>query len=126
MKSTVFLICLIFRLILTVQSHNSPPAEREIRRKISLQTPPLPPGDSSTLHLRPDGSSFKIALFADLHFGENSWTDWGPRQDVNSVKVMSTVLDEEHPGYDIIHNFFFSDRLVSGLNYTFRDDNTLD
>lgn len=44
------------------------------------------------------GSPFKIALFADLHFGEDAWMDWGPIQDVNSVKVMSTVLDKEKPG----------------------------
>ncbi|XP_030517632.2 probable inactive purple acid phosphatase 16 isoform X2 [Rhodamnia argentea] len=45
------------------------------------------------------GSPFKIALFADLHFGEDAWTDWGPRQDVNSVCVMSTVLDDEVPDF---------------------------
>ncbi|XP_056158956.1 probable inactive purple acid phosphatase 16 isoform X1 [Syzygium oleosum] len=45
------------------------------------------------------GSPFKIALFADLHFGEDAWTDWGPRQDVNSVQVMSTVLDDEVPDF---------------------------
>jgi hypothetical protein len=43
-------------------------------------------------------SGFKIALFADLHYGENAWTDWGPAQDVNSDHVMSTVLDSENPG----------------------------
>ncbi|XP_071735410.1 probable inactive purple acid phosphatase 16 [Rutidosis leptorrhynchoides] len=46
-----------------------------------------------------DGSSFKVALFADLHFGENAWTDWGPTQDVNSVNVMSTILDVESPDF---------------------------
>lgn len=46
----------------------------------------------------PKGSPFKIALFADLHFGEDAWTDWGPKQDVNSIGVMSTVLDKEKPG----------------------------
>lgn len=45
------------------------------------------------------GSPFKIALFADLHFGEDAWTDWGPKQDLNSVKVMSSVLDNEHPDF---------------------------
>lgn len=46
----------------------------------------------------PQGSPFKIALFADLHFGEDAWTDWGPKQDVKSIRVMSAVLDEEKPG----------------------------
>lgn len=51
----------------------------------------------SRLRVR-EGSRFKIAIFADLHFGEDSWTDWGPRQDENSVNVMSKVLDAETPG----------------------------
>ncbi|XP_057506193.1 probable inactive purple acid phosphatase 16 isoform X1 [Actinidia eriantha] len=58
---------------------------------LSLRTSP-----ENQLRLAP-GAPFKIALFADLHFGENAWTDWGPRQDVNSLKVMSTVLDKEKP-----------------------------
>ena len=40
------------------------------------------------------GAPFKIALFADLHFGEATSTDWGPLQDVNSARVMNTVLDD--------------------------------
>ena len=44
------------------------------------------------------GAPFKIALFADLHFGEATSTDWGPLQDVNSTRVMNTVLDDETPG----------------------------
>lgn len=43
-------------------------------------------------------SSFKIAIFADLHFGEDGWTKWGPRQDVKSQKAMSSLLDHENPG----------------------------
>ncbi|GAU34350.1 hypothetical protein TSUD_20570 [Trifolium subterraneum] len=33
-------------------------------------------------------AAFKIALFADLHFGEDSWTNWGPLQDIHSVKFV--------------------------------------
>lgn len=44
------------------------------------------------------GAPFKIALFADLHFGEDAWTEWGPRQDLNSLRVMSSVVDTEQPG----------------------------
>ncbi|GMY19077.1 probable inactive purple acid phosphatase 16 isoform X1 [Fagus crenata] len=47
------------------------------------------------------GAPFKIALFADLHFGENAWTEWGPQQDVNSIQVMNTVLDDETPDFVI-------------------------
>ena len=44
------------------------------------------------------GAPFKIALFADLHYGEATSTDWGRLQDVNSTRVMNTVLDDETPG----------------------------
>uniref|UniRef100_A0A7N2R7A5 Calcineurin-like phosphoesterase domain-containing protein n=1 Tax=Quercus lobata TaxID=97700 RepID=A0A7N2R7A5_QUELO len=47
------------------------------------------------------GAPFKIALFADLHFGEATSTDWGPLQDVNSTRVMNTVLDDETPDFVI-------------------------
>ncbi|KAJ6778814.1 INACTIVE PURPLE ACID PHOSPHATASE 16-RELATED [Salix koriyanagi] len=58
------------------------------------------PEEMKSLRVRA-GAPFKIALFADLHFGENAWTDWGPQQDVNSVKVMSSVLDDESPDFVI-------------------------
>lgn len=38
---------------------------------------------------------FQIAIFEDLHFGENAWTQWGPQQDIWTTKVMNTVLDLE-------------------------------
>ncbi|MCI00736.1 putative inactive purple acid phosphatase, partial [Trifolium medium] len=44
-----------------------------------------------------EGAAFKVALFADLHFGEDAWTNWGPLQDIHSVNVMNTVLDYETP-----------------------------
>ena len=54
------------------------------------------------------GAAFKIAVFADLHFGENAWSDWGPDQDVNSVEVMNTVLDNETPTGDFITSFLIN------------------
>ncbi|KAM1079646.1 hypothetical protein ACFX2B_014190 [Malus domestica] len=53
--------------------------------------------------LRPGAADapFKIALFADLHFGEAESTEWGPLQDVNSTRVMSSVLDHETPEFVI-------------------------
>ena len=54
------------------------------------------------------GAAFKIAVFADLHFGENAWSDWGPDHDVNSVKVMNTVLDNETPTGDFIISFLIN------------------
>ena len=53
-------------------------------------------------------SSFKIAMFADLHFGENAWEAWGPAQDVNSTAVMSKLLDQESPGAIKPHAPLFS------------------
>ncbi|KAH9293746.1 hypothetical protein KI387_041047 [Taxus chinensis] len=44
-------------------------------------------------------SSFRIAIFADLHFGESASTDWGPLQDQNSTRVMSNVLHTENPDF---------------------------
>ncbi|KAK4500529.1 hypothetical protein PRZ48_008718 [Zasmidium cellare] len=40
--------------------------------------------------------TFQIAIFEDLHFGENAWDTWGPQQDINSVKVLNEVLDAEN------------------------------
>ncbi|XP_052211572.1 probable inactive purple acid phosphatase 16 [Diospyros lotus] len=61
----------------------------------------LPTTPESCLHIPPGRTTFKIALFADLHFGEDAWTGWGPQQDLNSLTVMSTVLDEENPDFVI-------------------------
>lgn len=65
--------------------------------ELSIPTTARPVGSNSNLRVR-EGSPFRIAIFADLHFGEDTWTDWGPHQDVNSVNVMSAVLDAETPG----------------------------
>lgn len=64
----------------------------------------LPPNiinadDVVTILTGGDDKPFKIAMFADLHFGENSWTTWGPIQDILSNGVMSTILDLEKPGF---------------------------
>ncbi|KAK3166470.1 hypothetical protein QOZ80_1AG0046190 [Eleusine coracana subsp. coracana] len=45
------------------------------------------------------GGSFKVAIFADLHYGENAWTEWGPAQDAASDRVMAAVLDAEKPDF---------------------------
>ncbi|KAM1079644.1 hypothetical protein ACFX13_014681 [Malus domestica] len=49
------------------------------------------------LRLGAAGAPFKITMFADLHFGQVESTDWGPFQDVNSARVMSSVLNHETP-----------------------------
>ncbi|CAB4286563.1 unnamed protein product [Prunus armeniaca] len=65
-----------------------------------ISTVALPTKPEGYHQLRP-GAPFKIALFADLHFGEAESTDWGPLQDVNSTRVMSSVLDDENPDFVI-------------------------
>ncbi|XP_023526627.1 probable inactive purple acid phosphatase 16 isoform X1 [Cucurbita pepo subsp. pepo] len=62
---------------------------------VSCLTSATAPG--TVLRFRSGSPTFKIVLFADLHFGEDAWTDWGPLQDANSSRVMSTVLDLENP-----------------------------
>ncbi|XP_057855227.2 probable inactive purple acid phosphatase 16 [Cryptomeria japonica] len=52
-----------------------------------------------TLGFASAGSSFKIAIFADLHYGENAWSEWGPQHDEASTNAMSTLLDDEKPDF---------------------------
>ncbi|KAJ0978010.1 hypothetical protein J5N97_004327 [Dioscorea zingiberensis] len=58
------------------------------------------PNDKALLRFSAD-STFKITLFADLHYGEAAWLDWGPEQDANSSRVISAVLDNETPDFVI-------------------------
>ncbi|KAI0205205.1 Metallo-dependent phosphatase [Astrocystis sublimbata] len=62
------------------------------------------------LTFRPDGS-FQLAIFEDLHFGENAWDQWGPQQDVNSVKVINKILDKESPNLVVLNG-----DLITGEN----------
>ncbi|KII84523.1 hypothetical protein PLICRDRAFT_351516 [Plicaturopsis crispa FD-325 SS-3] len=69
------------------------------------------------LTFRPDGT-FKLTVFSDLHYGENPWDDWGPQQDVNSTRLMRTVLGDEKPDYVVLNG-----DLITGEN-TFRENST--
>ncbi|XP_062230982.1 probable inactive purple acid phosphatase 16 [Phragmites australis] len=65
---------------------------------------PTEHGQHSADALRPplrfaSAGVFKVALFADLHYGEDAWTDWGPAQDAGSDRVMAAVLDAEKPDF---------------------------
>ncbi|KAI0196654.1 Metallo-dependent phosphatase-like protein [Xylaria flabelliformis] len=62
------------------------------------------------LTLRADGT-FQVAIFEDLHFGENAWDQWGPQQDINSVKVINEILDKESPGLVVLNG-----DLITGEN----------
>ncbi|OAQ96467.1 hypothetical protein LLEC1_04307 [Akanthomyces lecanii] len=75
-----------------------------------------------------DGS-FQISVFEDLHFGESmfacpndsrdgslilkpdAWDSWGPQQDINSVKVLNNVLDNETPQLVVLNG-----DLITGEN----------
>ncbi|CAI8602101.1 unnamed protein product [Vicia faba] len=75
---------LLLTLFSTVQSsscHHNQPSSRQVTMRA--------------------GAPLKVALFADLHFGEDAWTNWGPLQDVNSIKVMNKVLHDETPDFVI-------------------------
>ncbi|KAH6616156.1 Metallo-dependent phosphatase-like protein [Chaetomium sp. MPI-SDFR-AT-0129] len=73
--------------------------------------PPLKFGPSGTFHL---------SIFEDLHFGENAWEDWGPRQDVQSVKVINSILDSE-PNIDLA---VLNGDLITGDN-SFHENSTV-
>ena len=61
------------------------------------------------LNLAPDGT-FHIAVFSDLHYGENEST-FGPPQDVNSAALMRQVLAQEQPDFVILNG-----DLITGEN----------
>lgn len=65
-----------------------------------------------------ENRTFKITVFSDLHFGENPWDTWGPEQDVNSTRLMRTVLADEKPDYVVLNG-----DLITGEN-TFRENST--
>lgn len=65
-----------------------------------------------------DEGTFQIAIFEDLHFGEAENTDWGPLQDVDTFKVMRTVLDNESPQLVVLNG-----DLITGED-TLRENST--
>jgi hypothetical protein len=67
------------------------------KRYTNSSTPTAPP-----LQFSADGT-FRISIFEDLHFGENTWDSWGPQQDINSVKVINQVLDKESPSLVVLN-----------------------
>lgn len=94
-------LVLCLQLISTVGLDDLRLHHQDQRTTVTLPTEP-----ETQIQIRP-GASFKIAMFADLHFGEATSTEWGPTQDANSIKVMSSVLDHESPGELINLCFLF-------------------
>ncbi|KAL0944679.1 calcineurin-like phosphoesterase [Colletotrichum truncatum] len=64
---------------------------------------------SGPLHLNGNGE-FKIAIFEDLHFGEDAWS-FGPGQDKKTVKVISDILDGAKPDLVVLNG-----DLITGEN----------
>ncbi|CCL99776.1 uncharacterized protein FIBRA_01798 [Fibroporia radiculosa] len=100
---------------------------------ITLNDDPLPPATALEVAMHPDAlnpypskprvrfrndGTFKITVFADLHFGENPWDEWGPQQDINSTALMRRVLADEEPDYVVLNG-----DLITGEN-TFRQNST--
>lgn len=73
---------------------------------------------AQSLHLSSSGT-FQITVFEDLHYGEAEDLDWGPRQDVNSTRVMNAVLDAESSTQLVVLN----GDLITGEN-TFLHNST--
>ncbi|RXW13709.1 hypothetical protein EST38_g12145 [Candolleomyces aberdarensis] len=94
------------------------PVQHSLRPGISVdEVDPYPSLGKPRVAFKPDGT-FKITIFSDLHFGENPWDDWGPKQDANSIKLMNTVLSDEKPDYVVING-----DLITGEN-TFKENAT--
>jgi len=72
------------------------------------------PGNRPKLSLKAD-SSFLLAIFSDLHYGEEE-NGWGIDQDVNSSLVMRSVLSRESPDLVVING-----DLITGEN-TFKEN----
>src|SRR6201996_3507048 len=69
--------------------------------------------EGRSLDLGPS-NTFKLAIFSDLHFGEEEH-GWGIEQDVKSTRVMRSVLRDEAPDLVVLNG-----DLITGEN-TFRE-----
>ncbi|OLN83072.1 putative inactive purple acid phosphatase 16-like protein 1 [Colletotrichum chlorophyti] len=70
--------------------------------KISPGKWPLREPSVSKPVLKLSGRDFTLAIFSDLHFGEQEF-GWGIDQDINSTRVMRTVLNSEHPDLVVLN-----------------------
>lgn len=62
--------------------------------------------------------TFQISVFEDLHFGEAEDTVWGPQQDIKSIRVMNTVLDNESPQLVVLNGDLITGEDTSLSNST--------
>ncbi|KAK9154768.1 hypothetical protein Sjap_002248 [Stephania japonica] len=100
-SSVSSLVAHLLRLLILQISVHYINGDRCDHREVGVQTSVLrgTPEPRSLHRFSSRSSSFKIALFADLHYGEDAWTAWGPLQDVGSTRVMDNVLDFESPDF---------------------------
>ena len=68
------------------------------------------------LNLAPDGT-FQIAVFSDLHYGENEST-FGPPQDINSAALMRQVLAQEQPDFVVLNGDLITGENTFAFNST--------
>ncbi len=68
------------------------------------------------LNLAPDGT-FQIAVFSDLHYGENEST-FGPPQDLNSAALMRQVLAQEQPDFVVLNGDLITGENTFAFNST--------
>ncbi|ERT01437.1 uncharacterized protein SPSK_07365 [Sporothrix schenckii 1099-18] len=106
-------VSIITTLVVFLSTNTVPPLRQVIKRDVRAPRDPAAP-----LQFCSDGS-FQIAIFEDLHFGENAWTHWGPQQDLNTVRVMEAVLDAERPDLVVLNG-----DLITGEN-AFRENSTV-
>jgi hypothetical protein len=87
-------------LEVSVISRSVPPVGHRVTRQTVRSVPSAldPYPTKPRLTFKPDGT-LKITVFSDLHYGENAWDAWGPQQDVNSTRLMNTVLSSEMPDF---------------------------
>lgn len=68
------------------------------------------------LNIAPDGT-FQIAVFSDLHYGENEST-FGPPQDINSAALMRQVLAQEQPDFVVLNGDLITGENTFAFNST--------
>lgn len=84
-----------------------------------FQTPtPVAAGGQPKLQLKPSHHVFTLAVFSDLHYGEEEHS-WGIDQDINSTRVMNAVLDAEK-AIDLV---VLNGDLITGEN-TFKENSS--
>ncbi|OIW33743.1 Metallo-dependent phosphatase [Coniochaeta ligniaria NRRL 30616] len=78
--------------------------------------PPPPTPSQPPLTLSPS-HTFKLALFSDLHYGEQE-SSWGIDQDANSTRLLHHILSAENPDLAVLNG-----DLITGEN-TFRHNSS--